>query len=121
MSVTKERGAIQETRVLQYLLRKGWKLIQKNYRTRAGEIDLIFQDPEKTIIFVEVRYRHRADYGSAQSSVTFSKQFKIIKTALQFIKEKKLAGFSFRFDVAGVSRDGIEYIPNAFTAEGYTL
>lgn len=121
MSATKETGDAQEKRVLHYLLKKGWKLIQKNYRSSTGEIDLIFQDPQKTIVFVEVRYRHRAEYGSAQSSVTFPKQFKIIKTALQFIKEKKLVGFSFRFDVAGISRDGIEYIPNAFTAEGYTL
>lgn len=121
MSFTKERGDAQETRVLHYLLKKGWKLIQKNYRSHLGEIDLIFQDTEKTIVFVEVRYRHRTDYGSAQASVTSPKQFKIIKTALQFIKQKKLTGFSFRFDVAGVSRDGIEYIPNAFTAEGYTL
>lgn len=107
--------------MVDFLLKKGWRLIQRNYRTTLGEIDLIFQDQEKTIVFVEVRYRHRSDFGIAQETVTSSKQSKLIRTALQFIKEKKLNGFSFRFDVAGVSHNKIDYIPNAFGSKGYTI
>lgn len=114
-------GADEETKALNYFLQRGWRLLHRNYQCRGGEIDLIFKDAENRIVFVEVKYRSSSNYGSAQSFVHAQKQGRLIKTALFYIKENRLEGSDFRFDVAAISPQGIEHISNAFSAEGYTL
>lgn len=114
-------GAEEETKALDFLVQKGWKLIERNYQRRAGEIDLIMSDKKNSVIFVEVKYRRSSDYGTAQSFVHQQKQKKIIKTALLYMKEKGFRNVDVRFDVVAVTLDQIEHISNAFSAEGYTI
>ena len=118
---TGEIGAEEETKVLNFLVQKGWKLLDRNYQCRSGEIDLIMTDKSNSVVFVEVKYRSSSDYGSAQSFVHRKKQEKIIKTALHYIKERKYQNVELRFDVTAVTPGHIEHIPNAFSAEGYTI
>ena len=62
------QGKIAEDQACLFLQKKGLKLVEKNYRCRTGEIDLVMQD-KKELVFVEVRYRANNDYGSALDSV----------------------------------------------------
>ncbi|MGB9594865.1 MAG: YraN family protein [Candidatus Poribacteria bacterium] len=100
-----------------YLKQKGYKIIQKNYRCRFGEIDIIAKDQD-TIVFVEVRTKQNDNFGSPQDSITPAKIEKISKTSLSFIQEKKFAGFSYRFDFIAITfsqgKPNIEHIENAF-------
>lgn len=118
---SREIGESEETRTLNYFLEKGWKILIRNYRCCVGEIDLIFKDAKDSIVFVEVKYRSSSNYGVAQSSVGAQKQSRLIKTALFFIKENHLQKWHFRFDVAAVTPQGIEHIPNAFQSARYTF
>lgn len=104
----------------EFLERKGLTFIQKNYTCRMGEVDLIMQD-KNHVIFVEVRYRSREDYGTALESVNYFKQRKIIKAATHFLQLKNwYYKVHSRFDVIAIhpvnGEMHLDWIPNAFEA-----
>lgn len=100
-----------------FLLSKGYEILQRNFRVRAGEIDLITKDNEY-VVFVEVKYRHGAGHGLPRESVGLAKQRKICKTALYYISMNELDNQDFRFDVVEVLGGGgaivVTHIENAF-------
>ena len=108
------KGAEIELLVCDYLLSKGLQLLQRNFLSRYGEIDLIMQDDD-TVVFIEVRYRKNSHYGGAAASVTRTKQQRIIKTARYY--QQYRAQQSMRFDVVAVegTPPRIEWIKNAFS------
>ncbi len=86
-----------------FLLNKKIKIITCNFRSKYGEIDLIGTE-NNTLIFFEVRYRKKNNYGSALESVTWTKQQRIYKTALFFIMQHpNFHYYSYRFDIIGAS------------------
>lgn len=110
-------GNDKETLACEHLQAKGLRLLTRNYRLRSGEIDLIFQDNDM-IVFVEVRYRKRRDYGGALQSINYKKQQRIIRTA-QYYLMKHAPYAPARFDVVAIEGGGtdcIQWIPNAFDA-----
>ena len=117
----KQVGNKGESLAENYIKRKGYKIIQRNYRCRLGEIDIIAKDDD-TIVFIEVRTKQNENFGSPQDSVTSTKISKISKTALRFIQEKNLSGFSYRFDFIAITfsqgKPNIEHIENAFMPNG---
>jgi len=114
------KGKAAEQLACDYLIKNGLKLIDKNFHSRYGEIDLIMQH-QNTLVFIEVRYRKSQNYGGAKESVTPSKQQKIQKTAL-FYMQQKGREYNARFDVIAMSGElnsdhqnqNIEWIKNAF-------
>lgn len=114
-------GIAHEEQALQFLLKRGWKLLEKNYSCKLGEVDLICLDPADSIVFVEVKYRSSLKYGFPQAAVTTRKTEHIVRAALVYIKEKKLNGRDFRFDVIALLRDQVEHIPNAFSSMSYSF
>jgi len=110
------KGRVAEQLACDYLIKNGLKLIDKNFHSRYGEIDLIMQQ-QNTLVFIEVRYRKNQNYGGAKESVTPSKQQKIQKTAL-FYMQQKGREYNARFDVVAMSGNNknlnIEWIKNAF-------
>jgi putative endonuclease len=100
--------------------RRGYKIVDCNYRCRLGEIDLIAKDGD-TLVFVEVRSHKSLDFGTPAESVTLTKQQKLIRTARIYLSQKQLEDASCRFDVAEVTFDGdkakVEIIKDAFGAE----
>ena len=100
-----------------FLLRKNCRILERNYRIRTGEIDLIIKDGE-FITFVEVKFRSGLKFGMPGESVGSTKQQKIIRTAMHYISFKKLDNHDFRFDVIEVleqaGRVSINHIENAF-------
>lgn len=103
---------------LGYLQARGFELIQRNFRSRMGEIDII--GIYKTdLLFIEVRSKSRQDYGNAAESVTVHKQQKIIRTAQFFLhRYSKWATYPCRFDIIAVTlgqcEPTLEWIENAF-------
>ena len=100
-----------------YLKKKGYKLVERNYRCAVGELDLIVLD-RRVIVFVEVKTRTGSGFGSPLEAVEFRKQHKMIQTAQFFLTAKNLNQREARFDVVGVCWSGLEpsvqHIQNAF-------
>lgn len=100
-----------------FLRKKGYKLVQRNYRCRSGEVDLIVLD-RKVVVFVEVKTRSDRSFGSPFEAVEARKQKKMIGAAQYYLHEHKLHQRDARFDVVGISWQGgqpvLEHIENAF-------
>jgi len=111
-------GSKAERRASRFLRRQGLTKITHNYRCRMGEIDLIMRDGN-SIIFVEVRYRKSSSHGHSQETVTYTKQQKIIRTAMNFLqRHPRYQRMNGRFDVIGMDATGkITWIKNAFTVQ----
>ncbi|SHE97804.1 putative endonuclease [Microbulbifer donghaiensis] len=109
-----------EEAAARYLQAAGLTLIERNYHSRRGEIDLIARDGD-TVVFAEVRYRRSDRYGTASATVDGRKQQKLLATAYSYLQHKKL-DCPCRFDVIAIdgARDGegqkIQWIKNAFGA-----
>lgn len=97
----KEIGAYGETLAANYLTDLGYKLLERNYKCKIGEIDIICLDKDY-IVFIEVKTRYTNHYGVPSESVNVKKQFKILKTAQNYILKEKLFNSNFRFDVIEV-------------------
>ncbi len=110
----KKQGNQAEDEAYQYLLKQDFKLIERNFSTKAGEVDLIMQDGE-SLVFIEVRYRKNTDFGGAAASVTPKKQQRIIKAALAY-SQRNAPQSSLRFDVVSIEGDDrkLNHIKNAF-------
>ena len=100
------------------LLKQGYKIIERNYKTKLGEIDII-ADCRGCICFVEVRAKNSLSFGAPEETIIKRKQLQISKAALLYIKKYKLQDKSCRFDVVSVegvdkSRPEVRLIENAF-------
>ncbi len=113
-------GNSAEEEALRFLREKGYTILERNYCRRGGEIDIIARDGTYTV-FVEVKYRQSSEYGFPYEAVNGRKQQRIIRTAIDYIKQHSLAGTDTRFDVVSVSPDSIEHIPSAFQTRGYHI
>ncbi len=102
-------GQHAEQAALQFLTEQGLSLITRNYLFKGGEIDLIMHHNQQ-LIFIEVRFRSHASFGSGAESVTRAKQQKISKTALHFLqKQPQYAEHEIRFDVLSLSMEHGQY------------
>ena len=103
-------GTEKENLAAEYLKKKGYFIIEKNYRVRQGEIDLIAR------VFIEVKYRANGRSGDALEAVTRAKIRQISKTALFYLNQKKISieNTPIRFDVIGINGDSITHVENAF-------
>lgn len=110
----KEKGDFGEKVAVNYLLSKGAKILEKNYRLKIGEIDIIAK-MEDEIIFVEVKSRSNIKFGYPCESVSFKKE-KIIGVASYYIIKNNLNNTPIRFDVIEVYllEKRINHIMNAF-------
>jgi putative endonuclease len=118
---TTEIGKRAEEAACAFLETQGLQLIESNYRTRHGEIDLIMRDQDD-IVFIEVRSRARIDYGTALESITTNKIKKIVKAATHFLQVRRcLYKVTSRFDFIIIQPNAgkmqLEWIKNAFWVE----
>lgn len=106
------KGEAYEQQALIFLQRQGLTLLECNYRSRFGEIDLIMRE-QNTLVFVEVRYRASSRYGGAIASITVKKQEKIWLTASQYLQQRPHAG-ACRVDIIAFEGDApCQWIQNA--------
>lgn len=119
-SIKRQIGNQAEDIALKYLIQQGLTLIEQNYLTKVGEIDIIMLDKaEQVLVFVEVRYRKNTLFGSATDTVTPSKQAKIIRSAQHYLQQHdEFDEYICRFDVVGLESDlkypKINWIKDAF-------
>lgn len=110
-------GKQSEFIAVQRLKKDGYKIIEQNYRTEFGEIDIIAKDKD-TLVFVEVKARKSNRFGSPKLALTHEKRKKISITAMHYLKATKQSNAKARFDVVAISsaknRTEIEIIKNAF-------
>lgn len=103
-----------------HLERLGYRIVERNYRCRYGEIDLIARDGD-TLVFVEVKTRSSTGFGTPGQSVDYRKQRHMIRTSLAYMNEKDLHEVEARFDVVSIVRTPekteTEVIKDAFTAD----
>jgi putative endonuclease len=111
-----EAGMRAEELVAELFERAGLRIVERNWRCRHGEIDLIAKDG-RTLVFAEVRYRGNARFGGAAESITDAKRARIVAAANLYLAGRPQA--DCRFDVLlldALSGARIRWIRNAFTA-----
>ena len=117
--VRMQRGTSAEELAARYLQVRGLKVLARNLRCKAGELDLVCLDGG-VLAIVEVRQRGSLKFGGALASVTWSKQRKIIRAAQFFLRrEKQWKNLSIRFDVLAIEGlpDGahrVDWVKDAF-------
>ena len=114
----RKSGTLWEKTAESFLRSQGLELLQRNFYSRFGEIDLVMKD-ENTIVFIEVKYRKNNHHGSGAEAVTFHKQNKISRTAAWYlVKNPHRAEYVCRFDVISINPEktgqDINWIKNAF-------
>ena len=103
----RQTGFAQEANAAQYLSQRGLLLIESNFSCRLGEIDLIMKDGD-TLVFVEVRYRTRADFMDPVTSVDHRKQKKLLRSAATYLKYHGLTDrIPCRIDVLGINQSNV--------------
>lgn len=110
------KGKIGENKAVEYLISKGYRILDRNYRTKIGEIDIIAMI-SGTLVFVEVKARTNINYGYPYEAVNWKKQNKILKSSFVYIKHKDFKDCQMRYDIVEVYLGGktkINHIENAF-------
>jgi len=110
-------GEICEAIAVEHLKKHGYRIVEQNYRTKLGEIDIIAKD-KGVLVFIEVKARKSYRFGNPKWAVTPKKQRKISMVALYYLKATKQRDVKARFDVVSIypiqGGQGIEIIKNAF-------
>jgi putative endonuclease len=113
-------GKLGEETAIGELERRGYAILARRYRTRAGEIDIVARDGETTV-FVEVKARATDEFGTAAEAVTRWKQQRLARMATDYLARNDLTRHPCRFDVVAIDGAGgpcetITVFPNAFDA-----
>jgi putative endonuclease len=111
-----ETGQKAEDLAAAFLQAKGLAVLERNFRAKVGEIDLVARDGDE-VVFVEVRARATKDFGGAAASVGGAKRRKLIRAASLWLQARGWDG-ACRFDVVAVDGGRLEHLPAAFDASG---
>ncbi len=118
---TKQSGDEGEEMAVEFLVKKGYEIIERNYRYGKGELDIIAKDPEKNeTVFVEVKTKNNLEFGDPVYSVTKNKIKQLKRMAELYLYDKDIDEVDCRFDVVTVllvnpDKPEIEHYENAFT------
>ena len=108
---TREIGNKYEDKSIETLIDEGYKILERNYQNRFGEIDII-AEKNKEIIFIEVKYRKTNKFGYGYEAVDRKKLFKIVKLAQLYMQSKKYEKYKMRFDCMSYLEDELDWIKN---------
>lgn len=106
-------GTAYEDRAAEFLKENGLTILERNYRNRRGEIDIVARDGIY-LVFCEVKYRKNAAYGYPAEAVTPHKQHIITEVAKYYLLTHQQMNSYVRFDVIAILGDSIDWIRNAF-------
>ena len=117
MASKTRKGTIGEDLAVEYLIKKGYRVLQRNYRFEHGEIDIIAEDGS-VLVFVEVKARRSKEFGEPEDAVTPRKRKKIRATADGYLFENNIDDKECRFDVIAIdyqnSKTEIRHLEDAF-------
>lgn len=125
---TIEVGVTGEDRAVAHLVRRGYRIVERNYRCKVGELDVIARAPSPmpeagrrvaahdrgVLVFVEVRSRRSAEFGSALEAVGWQKRRKVTRVAMQYIACRKPRFDEARFDVIAITGDDLVHVEDAW-------
>jgi len=115
---TKQIGDNGENRAVEYLISNGFAIIERNWRTKGGEVDIIAVKND-ILVFVEVKTLPNGTIDMIQRELNYQKRQRIIKTSKRFLlKHRQYSNSYIRFDVIVIDMPGLEpvyHIENAFT------
>lgn len=114
---TRKIGTFYEDAACEYLRKQNIRIIERNFRCRQGEVDIIGRQKD-CVIFFEVKYRRSDSFGEALAAVPFQKQKKICKCADYYCMTHPWIS-CIRYDVIGITDTRIEWVQNAFSHIGY--
>ncbi len=101
MSDRRAVGRAYEDRAARFLSACGYELVERNFTSRYGEIDLICRDGD-TLVFVEVKMRRPSSYGTAEEAVSRTKQRRLITAAEEYLQKSGASEVAARFDVVAI-------------------
>ncbi len=110
---THQQGQRGEERAIAYLCARGYSVIERNFRCRLGEIDIVAREGD-ALAFVEVRTRSDGRRGTALETITLAKQRRIARVAGYYLSVRNLHFALCRFDVLGITGEQVELIRDAF-------
>ena len=116
MTAAGEKGRQGEELALRFLMGKGYLPVERNFRARYGEIDVIVEK-NALLVFVEVKYRQRGYSGAGMEAVTQKKQRRIIKAAGEYLMKTDQFARPLRFDVVEITKEGVIHVENAFSGD----
>ncbi len=117
MTLSKRAEGIRgEEKAMGALKKEGYKIIERNYRSPLGEIDIIAEEGGY-LVFVEVKKRNSAAFGDPFDAIGRTKRQHIIKSAMFYLKANKCFERKIRFDVVGIEREDVRIVKHAFMAE----
>ncbi len=120
-----DTGRIGEQWCVEFLKKKGYKIVERNFRCRYGEIDVVARDGD-TLVFIEVKTRRSRGFGLPKDSLDARKKRRIITASMNFLRKAAVVDPSLqecpvRFDVVGIELGqggyAVEHIQNAFEVE----
>ncbi len=120
-SFLRRQGNKAEEQAADFLKKKDYKILARNFTSKQGEIDIIAQDKQNTIIFVEVKQRRTNLFGGGLAAVNKAKQKRITLTAAAYLKKTKINYFALRFDIITITGTELKHYENAFTTQNLTL
>ncbi len=110
----RELGRYYEDMAAVYLSNMGLRVIERNFYSKLGEIDIIAKEGDNYLVFIEVKYRKYASFGFPEESVDTKKIRKIRDTALLYIERHGLGYMDLRFDIVSILGKEINWIKGAF-------
>jgi putative endonuclease len=113
MKSTIDTGGEAESRAVSLLVRKGYRIVERNFRCKSGELDVVARDGE-VLVFVEVRSRANAEHGDAAETVDHRKQRQVAKVAMHYIGLRDPHFTKSRFDVVAITGDDEVLIQDAW-------
>ena len=107
------RGQWGEDLAAGHYRRLGYEILDRNWRSPTGELDLVVFDGS-TYVFSEVKARRTADFGPASAAVTVAKQRRIRQLAVEWLRANDVHAPSIRFDVVAITGNALELLADAF-------
>ena len=107
------RGQWGEDLAVRQYVRSGYEVLDRNWRSPTGELDLVLFDGS-TYMFSEVKARRTADFGPASAAVTVAKQRRIRQLAVEWLRAHDVHAHAIRFDVVAITGTHLELIADAF-------
>jgi putative endonuclease len=119
---TRQYGLDGESLATEFLKKKGYRILERNYRTHRGEMDIVAEDAG-ALVFVEVKARRGNQFGGPHGAVGWRKQQQLIRVASHYMARHRIRNRDCRFDLVLILEDSlqkrqIELIRNAFEVPG---
>jgi putative endonuclease len=108
-----EVGATGEDRAVDHLVRRGLRIVERNYRCKVGELDIVARDHD-VLVFVEVRSRRSTEFGSALDAISWHKRRKVTRVAMAYLAARKPRFVEARFDVVAITGEELVHIKDAW-------